>query len=319
MMRFALLPALCLVSTSAWAQAPAETPSETVVVRDVADEPLLEQPGDEFREAVRETPDLQPEFQWDPGWRRAGGWDYALIGVSLGTLVTAEIIGPLNEDSPWQSTSAVDDFFRDRIGQTEESRRGRIRDASDLLLSIGVSLPFIFDSIMSALWYHESPEVGRELALISMEVQFVTGAVTSMAKMLGSRERPYVRRCGTGELAANDGDCTGSSQYRSFFSGHASQTFAAAATSCVFHARYPLYGGGAGDVLACAGALGVATATGLLRVTGDMHHMTDVITGALVGAGIGTFIPMMRMRLGRRVPVALIPNGLGLGVYGELR
>ncbi len=298
------------------------------------------EPGDEFETGFHDDdqdgrPDPENRLRWPDSWGAFGAWDYVLIGSAAATVVGTQIVGPLDKTdnfgrapmgAGWQGTTGLDDAFRDALRRSDYSERGRMRDTSDLLLSASVSFPFLFDALISAFWFHESPEVGRELALLAIEVQFVTAAIQSTTNMLTSRVRPYVQDCperegvvGPEPELTDNGDCTGSVRYRSFFSGHASQAFAGAVTSCVFHAKFPLYGGGSRDILPCVGLLATATATGLFRVMGDMHHITDVITGALVGSAVGLALPLLRMRSWGDQSISIVPNGAGLAVVGTLR
>jgi hypothetical protein len=262
---------------------------------------------------------------WPEEWGSFGMWDYGMLGGAAAVTVAAQIIGPIRKGGDpqagdgWQRSSRLDEIVRRGMRRDDLSERGRIRDASDMLLSLTVSYSFLFDGLVSAFWYHESPEVGRQLTLLAIEVQFITAAVQSTSNMLASRVRPYVRDCGSA-IPEDNGDCTGSVRFRSFFSGHTSQAFAGAVTSCVFHAKFELYGGGSADVLPCVGLLASATAVGVFRMMGDMHYVTDVISGALVGSAIGAFVPLMRMRdRSNDRQVSIVPNGLGLAVVGTLR
>lgn len=293
--------------------------------------PVNREPGDEFETSLHTHGNDRPSHRldWPTSWGQYGRWDYGLLGLSAATLVGTQIVGPLEKinesgtpdpDVGWQSTTRLDDFVRDSLRRDDFEERGRVRDASDLLLSLTVSFPFLFDALVSALWFHESPEVGRELALLAIEVQFVTAAIQSTTNMFSSRVRPYVQDCDTLVELDSSGDCTGSGRFRSFFSGHAAQAFAGATTSCVFHAKFPLYGGGSRDILPCVGLLASATAVGLFRVMGDMHHITDVITGAVVGSAVGLALPLLRMRAWEnKRTVSIVPNGFGLAMVGLLR
>jgi membrane-associated phospholipid phosphatase len=73
----------------------------------------------------------------------------------------------------------------------------------------------------------------------------------------------------------------------SFFSGHSSEVFALTAASGTIgtmrgYRWAPL-------VWSVGGALAVTT--GYLRIAADKHWMTDVLVGAVVGAGIGFAVP----------------------------
>jgi membrane-associated phospholipid phosphatase len=136
---------------------------------------------------------------------------------------------------------------------------------------------------------------------------------------LVSRERPYGRECGN-ERPEDSRDCDAEERYWSFYSGHTSQSFAGATVTCMHHAYVPLYGGGAGDDWACVGALGVATMTALLRVGTDVHYLSDVTVGALMGSAAGLLIPwLLHYRHGTPQRSAseafrftVVPTGLGV-------
>ena len=290
-------------------------------------EPLAQADEDHFEHtSVRELDAEGPSLRWGEGWGHFGRWDYGLLGVAVATTIGTQVVGPLAEpnddmgiDAGWVSQPTFDTTVRRNLRRDDYVERGRARDASDLLLSFSVSFPFLFDGFVSAFWFHEAPEVGRELALLAIEVQFVTAAIQSTANMIASRRRPYVEDCGD-EVPATNGDCTGSVRFRSFFSGHTSQAFAGAVTSCVFHGKLPIYGGGSRDLMPCLALLGTATATGILRIMGDMHYFTDVLTGALVGSAVGLTLPLLRMRnWGGERQLAVVPNGLGVALVGSLR
>lgn len=257
-----------------------------------------------------------PPLHWDERWGRWGVADQVAIGLLLAGTVGFQIAGPRRSDDPWVRTSTLDETVRDGLRLEREVGRQRIRDASDVFLSLTVAWPLLFDALAAALWYHESPRVARELALMAVETQFVSATIQSFANMISSRQRPYVQDCGT-EVDPDDRDCTSRVRYRSFFSGHTSQAFAGAATTCMYHARVPLYGGGTTEAMPCIAMMTLAAATGLFRIMGDMHWITDVVTGAVMGTAVGLIVPALRMRARRnRLQISLVPNGIGLGMVG---
>lgn len=321
---------------------PLESPEETETAatpRQVAEETIrneilaLDQAHDHAaRWDIASHSEGKHYLSWGEGWSHFGLLDYIIVGTTLALTVAGQVIGPINNNprDAWTSQTAFDREVREHVRRSSDRERENMKDASDIILSLLVSWPFLFDGLMTALWYHDEPEIGRELALMAVEVQFVSASLQGLAN-ISSRERPYGDICGApGEqpddaLPEDDGACTGRVRYRSFFSGHTSQSFAAAATTCMFHARLPLYGGGSPDVLACGVAMGLAAAVGMFRVMADVHHITDVIMGAAVGTAVGIALPAFRMRNWGtdRDPdertVRLVPNGLGLALIGELR
>ena len=63
--------------------------------------------------------------------------------------------------------------------------------------------------------------------------------------------------------------------------------------SCANHGFVPIYGSRLWDGLACARDVVLATSDGLLRVIGDRHYATDVLTGAAIGFGFGYGMPTL--------------------------
>ena len=126
----------------------------------------------------------------------------------------------------------------------------------------------------------------------------MSGAIQGVTNVLVSRERPYGPGCGE---PGNDGrpsnsiDCTGSTHYRSFFSGHSAFSFTGASLICFEHTELHLLGG-PWDALSCVGGYAVAAATATFRVAGGEHYPTDILTGALIGSAVGWGIPLLHFR-----------------------
>jgi hypothetical protein len=160
------------------------------------------------------------------------------------------------------------------------------------LLSVNLTFPFLVDSLIVGYWYRRSPEVATQTALISLEAMAVATLLQGATSALMQRERPYGRDCGK-TIPEELSDCASdSARYRSFFSGHTSMSFAAAAVTCTHHARLDLFGGAA-DGATCGAALGSATAVALLRVAARKHYLSDVGVGAVVGLASGFGVPQL--------------------------
>ncbi len=111
-----------------------------------------------------------------------------------------------------------------------------------------------------------------------------TYALTSVAKIVFGRHRPYY-----------DPSNTAADARKSFFSGHASSSFAAATYLSLFlghHVFAPLRARHRGwlvvEILSYAVLGGGAAAVGYSRIADHRHHLSDVLTGAAVGIAVST-------------------------------
>lgn len=124
--------------------------------------------------------------------------------------------------------------------------------------------------------------------LIVLESVFTAMLVNQVVKLEVGRARPDVHnccaaRCGAGLRCAQKSF----EDNLSFFSGHATWSFAyAAASGTVASLR-----GYRGAPLVWGGGLAFAAATGYLRMAADRHYLTDVLTGAVVGTLVGALLP----------------------------
>jgi membrane-associated phospholipid phosphatase len=224
---------------------------------------------------------------WNPRWRKFGVGNYILTGVAVGASAASSFFPVTN---PWRRSHRIDEWGRRALGVPDYESGQWARDGSDLLLSVNLAFPFLVDSLIVGYWYRRSPEVATQTALISMEAMAVATFLQGTTSALLQRERPYGRDCGK-TIPKELDDCTDDfSRYRSFFSGHTSMSFAAAAVTCTHHVRLDLFGGAA-DGVTCGAALGSATAVALLRVAARKHYLSDVAVGAVVGLASGFGVP----------------------------
>lgn len=261
--------------------------------------------------------------EWNPAWRKFGLGNYALSGGSILLAVAATAIAPKAPRTTGRNE--LDEWGRRTLSPRDYHAALWARDVSDVLVSVNVAFPLLIDSLVVMHWYRRSEEVAGQLALITSEVIAVTAALQTMTSSLAARERPYVRDCGAG-LDAELEDCQESDRLRSFFSGHTSNAFAGAAVACSHHATHALFGDPMADGLACAALFLSAGTTGIMRVVGQRHYLTDVLTGATVGTltGLGVpwllhYGPLARRKAGQsgalHPSLQLVPmlNGLAVG------
>jgi hypothetical protein len=122
-------------------------------------------------------------------------------------------------------------------------------------------------------------------ALVYSEALAVNLALNSVTKVLFSRPRPSTYRLREAGAVPDD------DWFVSFYSGHSSTAFAAAVAGAYLfaerssdpEARYLLW----------AAEIGLAAASANLRVRAGKHYYSDVIVGALVGAGVGIGVPLI--------------------------
>lgn len=269
--------------------------------------------------AADPAPTYLAPLVWKDEWARVGKANYALIGASAALSVGFSVLKPLGNHN-FEKPLLFDEGARRAIRIGSLNGRFTGRDVSDVLLSLETTWPIMIDAFVVAYGVRKSPEVAWEMAIIDAEVIALTSAVQAITAWAVSRPRPYLGDCG-GSVPSELNDCVRNGRFRSFYSGHASMAFAGASLICAHRARLELFSKGA-DVATCVTAYVAAAATGALRMAGDMHNATDVITGAIIGTAIGLGIPALHYRHRDRktagkpmdYDVTLYPTGAGVGL-----
>jgi membrane-associated phospholipid phosphatase len=209
---------------------------------------------------------------------------------ALGAAAIAVFVFAAPQQSPrWTSGILFDDSVRDAVRVRSPTARDRLRLFSDVTGVSSLVWVVGVDSLLVPLWRGSAP-VALQLLLLDAEAFALNGVLTSSMFYLSGRARPSYADCQRDyrfDPLCNPRDTA------SFWSGHTALAFTAAGLSCAHHAYIKLYGGGAPDTLACAGAIGLSATTGTLRLLGDRHYATDIATGALVGFGIGYAVPTL--------------------------
>jgi membrane-associated phospholipid phosphatase len=260
-----------------------------------------------------------PELVWK--WRRFSIGDWAVTLAGGGTTLAMALVRPVTQHK-MSGGILFDESARRALRPDDIAVRFTYRDASDVGVSLLATWPFFADALTTAWWHRGSRDVAEQMALIDLQALAITGALQGITNVAVSRERPYGRDCGTPELPATAIDCVNSTHYRSFFSGHSAFSFTSAALICVHHFKNDLLGG-PWDAVSCAGGYAVAASTALFRVVGDVHYMSDIITGALVGTAVGWGVPLLhyasdsggRLKAGQ-IELNLVPAAGGLGLAG---
>jgi len=238
--------------------------------------------------------------------------DLPIIGLSTAIALGSEHIG---KEQTWAGCAACD---RGSINALDRTALGNhsapAKTVSDIGLISLIALPFALDLGDSLIQRarDRSPQRSRHIrgwgndVVVLLETFAVTYASTNVVKFALRRPRPY-----SYEPDSDVGDPTENDARLSFFSGHASLSFAMATSyAYLFQARHPR-----SRWVAPVWVLGMslASVTAVARVEAGKHFWTDVIVGAAVGTGIGLLVPALhRSRvLGQRVGLSLAPTRRG--------
>jgi membrane-associated phospholipid phosphatase len=232
--------------------------------------------------------------EWSPDWPRVRPWEIAGTFSLIAADVAIQLWVPTPHTSRFADGNFLDEWARDTLKAPSIAAQRTASSWSDGLFYGSVLVPFVVDFYFGALSIHQNSDVAMQMLAIDLQSFAMAGFFTISAEKLG-RERPYAQDC------ASDGtvrDRSGHVVHRcdvsvrqSFVSGHTVAATTAAGLVCVHHQHLPLFGGGAGDLAACLSMVGVAGATGVLRIVSDEHWATDVLLGWTIGAFSGYVLP----------------------------
>jgi membrane-associated phospholipid phosphatase len=244
-------------------------------------------------------------------------WDGVAAGA-LGAATVAVQFGVPNPSAPKWSSTGFDDWVRGWLRIPGESGRNAAALTSDFFVFTLAAAPFI-NAFFVAGWEHERMDVAWKLAALDAETLLTVTFVTLSLQKLTARERPFVKEC---QVNPSLSECSIGAKYASFPSGHTSLVFAAVALECFHHGFLDTTHTGWGGAV-CPITIVVATGTAVLRVAADRHWATDVITGALLGGGLGYAIPALHLAFASNkettavITPAVSPSYLGLSIAGR--
>lgn len=254
------------------------------------------------------APETRVRFDVDPVA------DGALILGVGGFALLLDQVNSTGEISPQQISPNFDrskllSIDRGALDQNPDSNAGMMSNIG-LYTAIGFA---VVDPVLSG-FREKNVQSAIVDALMYAESAAITFGVTNLAKMAVRRPRPlaYI------EAEKHRGDPNWSNAATdsalSFFSGHASITASLGATATYLaFSRSP---GTARPWLTLVGATGVTTFVAVERVFSAKHFPTDVIAGALAGAGIGLLVPLVHRSEGikqRAVWIGYAPSTVGNG------
>nr|WKN35119.1 phosphatase PAP2 family protein [Tunicatimonas sp. TK19036] len=183
--------------------------------------------------------------------------------------LTADDLGKLN---------ASDIFAIDHSAASNYGKGARV--ASDVFVSVSYAFP------LTTLFLPDIRSDPGTIGVMLAEALLINETLTGITKSLVRRPRPFTYNQDVPENIR-----TGVGSNYSFFSGHTSYT----ATFSFFTAKVISDNTDNNTVKAVVwtGAVLWPAATGYFRYKAGMHFPTDVITGYLVGASIGYFVPQL--------------------------
>ena len=205
--------------------------------------------------------------------------DVPVLAIGAGVSLMAFLEVPPPACFPACSASNINALDRTVLGNYSEPAHA----AADVAVASLLALPLLLDAADSG---------GDGLlqdAVVFGEVLLLAQALTQLTKYAVRRTAPFVYDPNAPEDAVRGRDAS-----RSFISGHTTMAFAATtAYSVTFWQRHPDSDlrwavTGAGMLL----SIGV----GVLKIIAGYHFVTDVLAGALVGAGVGALVPFMHVR-----------------------
>jgi membrane-associated phospholipid phosphatase len=234
------------------------------------------------------APPVPPEedaLVWQPGWSRFSSSDYAISGALAAALTATLLVAP-TPSTRFKGGILFDDAVRDALRIKSASGRAAASKLSDVFQITLSVYPFLIDAILLTWIAEDRPDTAWQMFAINSEAFLASMLLTTISKDATGRARPYTESCGSDT-------CGSSARNKSFFSGHAAAAFTGAGLICAHHGALPLYETPAADQAACAVALALAGATGVLRIAADEHYATDVLVGSLVGLLAGYLLPKL--------------------------
>lgn len=246
--------------------------------------------------AARAEPDpnsMQPSMRWNESWSRFRTSEYVVTSALVVTDISIAVFAK-DPDPHWDDVLPFDGAVGTLLRAGTGKGRRRAQWWSDRIHEFNFLFGFM-EAPLIALTVHRDVALHWELAMMNAEAFAAAGFVQLVSSRLVGRVRPFVSHCKEKgrEQEGDDFPCKAGGTTLSFLSGHAMTSFVAAGLMCAHHSRLPLYGGGAGDLAACLGMLGSATATSVLRIVADKHYTSDVLLGAVLGFAFGYGMPML--------------------------
>ena len=239
--------------------------------------------------ATKQTQEESRAFRWDA--RRFQWPDYAVTAVISGLYCVVELTQRNPRGAIWtKPVPVIDKPLRNLV--VADTRRGREDAAhiSDYLWYASVAYPMLVPPLIPPLrgggfvptW---------QMTMMDFQAFMTSSLLIRMPHKWIGRERPNTLGCR--DDPDYDRQCTSKARFVSFPGGHAGISMTGAGLACAHHVHGKLLGSTTADVLACSGALGMASAVAVLRMRSDRHWASDTLVGSTVGLGVGYLMPTL--------------------------
>jgi membrane-associated phospholipid phosphatase len=231
----------------------------------------------------------RPQLSWHSEWPRYRPIGYGIMALSIAGALSATFLVPYPSSPRWAGGILFDEGARNALRARDPGLRDGIRLASDVTLIAGIVHVALVDSVIVPLAKH-SPDVAWQLTLMNAQAFSLNILIGTLLFKTVARARPSYAQCQAN--SSFDSLCD-TNKFASFPSSHASTAFTAAGLTCAHHQYLPIYGAAPWDASACIASLTFATATGMFRLIGDRHYVSDVVMGAAIGFGLGYVYPWL--------------------------
>ena len=197
----------------------------------------------------------------------------AMVGVGLASLI------PLHAAPLWSTQLLpIDDRLKGRFSESAAK-------TSDILAAVDVVTPLGLLLGQGGGFV----EANNRRLLVYVEALSLSLLANGITKVLVGRPRPYLYS--DDPLVKEYAERQGRDSHLSLYSGHASTTFTAAVAGSYLYAQMAT--DKTSRVAVWGFELALAGATADLRTRAGKHFYSDVIMGAIIGAGIGFLVPYL--------------------------
>ena len=247
---------------------PAQSPQRQVSIEPEAAEPAI---------AGRATFDVDPIA------------DGTIIGISFGF---ARVLNELKSTGEIRPQQIARDFDRNNLLAIDRPVvTAPHHSSADTWSNIGSAAAIVYAVVDPVLSAHREQNLQTGLVdlVLYAETLALTQATTNLVKLAVRRPRPAAYLEAEANRDNPDYSNASTDSALSFFSGHASTTASLGATATYLaFARSPSSWRPWATLVA---ATGLTTFVSVQRVRAGEHFPTDVIAGAVAGAGIGIIVP----------------------------